>query len=192
LVRPKDVKKRQAIRNAAVEEFIKGGLSGASVSKIAKRAGVSAGTIYLYFPNKDNLLQEIYGEIKQEIHACIMAEVTPAAGSATNIKAMWFALFDYISAQPNDFAFSEYVAAAQLFDKQDMPHLTKNAMEIALILQTAITEKILKPAPLHAMSAVLMAPAIQLGRRAVLFPEEITDSLLEQTFDMIWMGAAIH
>lgn len=43
---------------AAFEVFAEQGLAGARVDDIAARAGVSKGTLYLYFPGKDELFRE--------------------------------------------------------------------------------------------------------------------------------------
>ncbi len=47
------------ILEAALEVFADRGLSAARLEDIAKRAGVSKGTIYLYFPNKEELFREV-------------------------------------------------------------------------------------------------------------------------------------
>src|SRR3569832_2308291 len=44
---------------AALEVFGERGLSAARLEDIAKRAGLSKGTIYLYFPNKEELFREV-------------------------------------------------------------------------------------------------------------------------------------
>jgi AcrR family transcriptional regulator len=44
---------------AALEVFGERGLAGARLDDIAKRAGLSKGTIYLYFPNKEELFREV-------------------------------------------------------------------------------------------------------------------------------------
>lgn len=49
---------RQII-DAALAEFGERGLAAARLEDIAKRAGVSKGTIYLYFPNKEELFREM-------------------------------------------------------------------------------------------------------------------------------------
>jgi len=47
------------ILDAALEEFAQRGLGHARLEDIGKRAGVSKGTIYLYFPNKEALFREV-------------------------------------------------------------------------------------------------------------------------------------
>lgn len=47
------------ILEAALDVFGEAGLAGARLEEIAARAGVSKGTIYLYFANKDELFREM-------------------------------------------------------------------------------------------------------------------------------------
>jgi len=49
----------EQILNAALVEFGERGLAAARLEDIAKRAGLSKGTIYLYFPNKEALFREM-------------------------------------------------------------------------------------------------------------------------------------
>jgi AcrR family transcriptional regulator len=55
--------KRSAILEAAVEEIAKSGLK-ASTAEIARSAGVAAGTVFTYFASKEELLNELYFELK--------------------------------------------------------------------------------------------------------------------------------
>ena len=47
------------ILDAAFEVFAEHGLASARLDDIARRAGVSKGTIYLYFPSKEDLFREV-------------------------------------------------------------------------------------------------------------------------------------
>jgi AcrR family transcriptional regulator len=56
------------ILDAALAVFSERGLAAARLDDIAKRAGLSKGTIYLYFPNKEELFREV---VRQSIVAFI-------------------------------------------------------------------------------------------------------------------------
>ena len=51
--------RRQAILAAAKDEFVAKGFAAARVEDIAKRAGVAKGTVYLHFPDKEQLFGEV-------------------------------------------------------------------------------------------------------------------------------------
>jgi TetR/AcrR family fatty acid metabolism transcriptional regulator len=52
--------KRDAILRAAIDVFADRGYFNAQVADVARAAGVAAGTVYLYFQNKDHLLTSIF------------------------------------------------------------------------------------------------------------------------------------
>src|SRR5215216_14744 len=52
--------KRDAILRAAIDVFAERGYFNAQVADVARAAGVAAGTVYLYFHSKDDLLVSIF------------------------------------------------------------------------------------------------------------------------------------
>jgi AcrR family transcriptional regulator len=71
----------EQIIKAALEVFGECGLANARLQDIAERAGVSKGTIYLYFPNKEELFREM---IRQTAVAAIeRAEKADVPGTPT-------------------------------------------------------------------------------------------------------------
>ena len=51
--------RRQAIIDAAMDEFIARGFAATRLDDIAKRAGVAKGTIYLHFKDKESMFEEL-------------------------------------------------------------------------------------------------------------------------------------
>ncbi|MGB9343610.1 TetR/AcrR family transcriptional regulator [Trichococcus sp.] len=66
-MRLKDETKNENIFNATLQLINEVGLSETSMSKIAKSANVSASTIYVYFENKEDLLNKLYLEAKRKM-----------------------------------------------------------------------------------------------------------------------------
>jgi TetR/AcrR family fatty acid metabolism transcriptional regulator len=58
--------KRDAILRAAIRVFADRGFFGAQVADVARVAGVAAGTVYLYFRGKDDLLVSIFDRVMSE------------------------------------------------------------------------------------------------------------------------------
>src|SRR6185436_6698463 len=52
--------KRDAILRAAIDVFAERGYFNAQVADVARAAGIAAGTVYLYFKSKDDLLVSIF------------------------------------------------------------------------------------------------------------------------------------
>ena len=60
------VDKRDAILKAATEVFARRGYFQSQVADVARAAGVAAGTVYLYFRSKDDLLVSIFERTMRE------------------------------------------------------------------------------------------------------------------------------
>jgi TetR/AcrR family fatty acid metabolism transcriptional regulator len=73
--------KRDAILRAAIETFAARGFFAAQVADVARAAGVAAGTVYLYFRGKDDLLISIFDRAMKaaiaEGRASVAAETDP-------------------------------------------------------------------------------------------------------------------
>lgn len=61
-VRKPAAERERDLLAAALEGFAEGGFDGVSVQDIARRAGVAAGTVYLYFPSKEHLLLGLHAQ----------------------------------------------------------------------------------------------------------------------------------
>ncbi|MDR3598331.1 TetR/AcrR family transcriptional regulator [Clostridium sp.] len=66
-MRRKDDEKHKSIKEAVIKLILKEGFHGTSISKIAKEAGVSPATVYIYYENKEVMLQDIYLEYSEDI-----------------------------------------------------------------------------------------------------------------------------
>jgi len=71
--------KRDAILRAAIDVFAERGFFNAQVADVARAAGVAAGTVYLYFRGKDDLLVSIFERTMREALARVRAAVADTA-----------------------------------------------------------------------------------------------------------------
>jgi TetR/AcrR family fatty acid metabolism transcriptional regulator len=65
-LKPERGDKRDALLRAAIETFAARGYFNAQVADVARVAGVAAGTVYLYFRGKDDLLISIFEKTMKE------------------------------------------------------------------------------------------------------------------------------
>lgn len=91
--RKKDVRS-QEILDAAAELFVEQGYSATKVSQIARKAGVTAGTLYVYYKNKEAILQEVVMKTINSIFDASDAILEKYDGSAEGLLTIliqkWF------------------------------------------------------------------------------------------------------
>ncbi len=80
------VDKRDAILRAATQVFARRGFFGAQVADIAREAGVAAGTVYLYFHGKDDLLVSLFERAMTDAIAEARGVVEGAATPAERLQ----------------------------------------------------------------------------------------------------------
>jgi AcrR family transcriptional regulator len=88
MARPKSEDKRNAILAAATRVFAEEGLAAAT-ARIAKQAGVADGTLFTYFSSKDELLNQLYLELKAELREVMMADYPRDAALEARVRHVW-------------------------------------------------------------------------------------------------------
>lgn len=92
---------RHTLLRAARAAFAEGGLEGARVDDIARRAGINKQLVYHYFGSKDGLytavLEEVYHEIREQ-EAALALDALPAEEAMR--KLIEFS-FDYLQKSPD-------------------------------------------------------------------------------------------
>lgn len=67
--------KKNKIMDSALKLFVEKGFHGTSTSAISKNAGVSAGILFHYFPSKNDLITELFLNIKTEFFKLLFNQV---------------------------------------------------------------------------------------------------------------------
>ena len=74
MARPKSEDKKLALLEAATKAIAQSGIA-ASTAVIARNAGVAEGTLFRYFATKDDLINELYLHLKQDLCQSMMANL---------------------------------------------------------------------------------------------------------------------
>lgn len=106
-MRCKDADKQQRIKNAIVSLILKEGIDGTSVSKIAREAGVSPATIYVYYNSKDDMLSEVFDECARLSYQYLSRGLNSAMSGAELIDAIVRGYYDFSTEHEEIFSFVE-------------------------------------------------------------------------------------
>lgn len=84
------------ILDAATVVFGKLGYTEASIERIAEEAGVARSTVYVYFPNKDLLLNHCLARHRVGLGARVRSAVEAASGLEGRLAAFFTAVLEYV------------------------------------------------------------------------------------------------
>jgi AcrR family transcriptional regulator len=102
MTRLKSENKRAAILAAAIKIIAEQGLS-APTAKISKAAGIADGSLFTYFETKDDLLNQLYLELKFEGREEMMSAYPANASLEHRVRHVWDKYIDLGLAYPDKY-----------------------------------------------------------------------------------------
>lgn len=114
-MRKKDDEKQRRIKNAVMQLILEQGFAGTSISKIAREAGVSPATVYIYYQNKEEMLKDIYVEYSEEVFGYLVQRAQPEMSAAELIETLIASYYNYIQENQQIFSFVEQFAQCPAF-----------------------------------------------------------------------------
>ena len=106
-MRRRDESKQQRIKDAMVRLILREGIDGASVAKIAREAGVSPATIYVYYDSKEAMLAEAFREYAHQSYRYLTGCIGPEMSAAAMIEAVVRGYYAYSTEHEDVFSFVE-------------------------------------------------------------------------------------
>jgi AcrR family transcriptional regulator len=89
MVRNLKPEKRANYLSSALKLLVANGVQNTSTAEIAKEAGTAAGTLFLYFPTKQDLLDALVLKIGQEQSDRINALLEPSLSARDTFFTIW-------------------------------------------------------------------------------------------------------
>jgi AcrR family transcriptional regulator len=167
---------RAALRALVAER----GFHGASMSAVARQAGVATGTAYTHYESKDALVLAAYAETKAQLAAATVRTVDERATAAERFRAIWLGAYRYLAANPEHARFmlqvddSPYRARAHNAVGEDDPLLAQAAVPDLAAELLAL--------PLDVLYELGFAPVVRLAAAEI----ELRDPELEAAAAACW------
>ncbi|MDA0177539.1 TetR/AcrR family transcriptional regulator [Mesoflavibacter profundi] len=177
--------KKQRIIITMLELVVKQGVYATPMSQVAKEANVAVGTIYHYFNNKQEILEEIYKLINQDFGVVLMANL-PDDEYRKQFETVCLNFFNYYVGNPLAFKFMEFVAVPPLISLELSGSVREYITDVKDFFLKGIEEGYLKDAQLrHLMltTAGCITSTIKLKEKNAI---EITNDVINQTMEMAW------
>jgi len=185
----KHADKRNEIIIAALELISEQGFHKAPMSMIARKAGVGAGTIYIYFENKDALINEIYIELEKKITAAIQEGYSVSQPIKERFMHLWIGLLWYIIEHPLDFRYMEqyhnspYGASLR---RDRVLGKTGDSSIFKDLFEEGISSRTVKELPIVMIFALAFGPMAFLARDHSLGLIKLEDAHIMQAATACW------
>lgn len=163
------------VRRAMVEAVAEHGLHGATMSLVAKRAGVATGTAYVHYESKEDLLVASFVEVKTQLGESALAGVDTADSPRAIFESVWRNIQTALEADRSVARFLIQVEASPL-----RPVAHEALLEDDPLARTAkdLTDHLVD-LPVEILYDLGLAPAVRLVASGVELSRTETETLIE-------------
>jgi AcrR family transcriptional regulator len=178
--------KKSALLHATLTLVNENGFHDAPMSKIAKRAGVAPATIYLYFENKQDLINTLYLEAKSSFHAVAFKNYEANMTVEQGFKLIWYNIADYKLNKINEATFLSQCDNTPMIDLAIRKEGLKQLQPLLDLWEKGKKEGSIKPfsnSILYAYSIYPLSFLLGMQDRGQI---AIDKCLKEQSFQAAW------
>jgi AcrR family transcriptional regulator len=190
-MRTRDINKENIIRQKAIEMIVKEGLDGFSMQKLAKAAGVSPATLYIYYKDRDDLITQIATEISHRLMETSLKGLHPKMSFADGMAIQWKNRMEFYLKYPLDVEFIEQIRYTPTYNAIKQT-IRKNFGEVlGKFMHNAINRGEVSPLPFEVYWSIAFAPLYQLikfhtqGESPGNDVFVISDELVNQTLQLV-------
>jgi len=178
--------KRKAILESSLELIALKGFHGTSMKQIASNANVAAGTIYVYFENKNVLIHELFIEIRKELNDIIFGGFNSEIGFKENFMILWNEVLEYYLTYPLKYNFLEQFSNSPFINDVILEEGIVALAPAYSLFRDAQKEGILKSLPISALIALTHGPIVALVKM-----NNIGEINIEEQIDKTQFGEAL-
>ncbi|MCK5027990.1 MAG: TetR/AcrR family transcriptional regulator [Bacteroidales bacterium] len=136
--------KKDNILKAALKLFVEQGEQASSMKWIAKEAKCGIGTMYNYFQSKDELINELYVEIKTKLFTNILEELNHSAPVKQQFVETWLKAMNFAVSNPLEYTFLEIFSHSPKISKQASDEVNELIYPVLEIFEKGKKEGIIK------------------------------------------------
>jgi AcrR family transcriptional regulator len=158
MARARNPAHRLALLNAATRVVAAEGL-GASTASIAREAGVSAGTLFVYFETKTALVNELYVVLKSEMGRAASEGLRADALPREQLRSMWDHWIAWAVEDPDKRRALAHLSVAEELSDESRLEVHAAYAGTAQILERIVADGPMREMPLSFVSTLMSAIA---------------------------------
>ena len=183
--------KRTAILKATLTLISERGFYNTPMSLIANTSGVSAGVIYHYFSSKEELINQLYHEIKLDIIQAMLASYSEELSLHERFLGIWANYVRYSLNYPAKGSFIEQFENSPLIKHVVDEDVLQAVAPFFAFAEQGVEEGVFKPLPSLVLYDLGFAAAVAVVKRHVAGFVVLDDALMQATANACWDAITI-
>ncbi len=176
---------------AALKLFCENGFQNTSTANISKEADVATGTLFLYFPSKEGLINTLYLESKQELSAFLQEGLARQKTSKTRVRHIWMKANEWALKNQNAFRFIHMFSASPYVTNLTKKEVASTSDFAEKFVKAAIKEGTLQRINVPLFFTIFDGLWTATVTHCVgLKNKKDRPKIVEQSFEIFWKGVS--
>jgi AcrR family transcriptional regulator len=181
--------KREQFLQAALSLFVENGVTRTSTSAIAKKAGTAAGTLFLYFPTKQDLIHTLVLDIGLEQSESIKARLNPSLSVRETFFAIWEGSLNWFLEHYMAYQFIRQVRDSGIIAPEVVAESEPYFDYYFQAIQRGLAENQIKSYPIELVGSLLYQSVVAVMNLMGANPDPaIKTAYIQAGFDIFWDG----
>ncbi len=147
--------KREKFLDAALKLFVANGVQNTSTAAIAKEAGTASGTLFLYFPTKQDLINELLLKIAREESEYVKTLLDPSLPVRDTFFTIWSGSIHWLLENMDLYEYNQQIRDSGLVDEAIIQETGKYFSFYYDAIQRGREEGMIKPYPVDLIGGFL-------------------------------------
>lgn len=182
----KSIDKRNALISATIELVNNNGFHASAMSKIAKMANVSPATIYLYFENKQDLVNQTYLEVKTKYTDFVFQTYNENTPVKSGFELIWKRIAEFNSNESEYSFFLNQCNNTPMIDEPSRKEGIRHLQPLLDLWQRGKNEGIIKPVSDYILYAYSINPISTLMMAQKQGHFQLNNDCIEEAFTAAW------
>jgi AcrR family transcriptional regulator len=189
MVRSTSPEKRAKIMSSALRLFVTNGVQNTSTAQIAKEADIATGTLFLYFPTKQDLVHGLILKIAREQSDYLNTLLEPSLSARETFYTIWNGSIRWFLENMEAYQYVQQVRDSAMIADAVVQESNQYFSYYYQAIQKGFNEGSLKPYPLELIGGVLYQQIIAVMNLISLQPDPARqEEIIQQGFDIFWDG----
>lgn len=189
MARPRSEEKRAALLESAIQVIAERGLAATPTSAISAAAGVAEGSLFTYFKTKDDLVNALYLELKQEMAVALMEGFPRKAAVRKQFLCLWDNYVDWgIANRQKKRVMDQLMHSAQITPESRVAGAAL-FVDIQQLLQENVDNKVLRNYPVAFIGGSMNSLA-EMTMDFMLQDSGNAARYRKSGFEVLWNGIA--
>lgn len=192
MVRSLNPQRREQFLAAALMLFVERGVENTSTSEIAKAAGTASGTLFLYFPTKQDLVSALVLKIAKDQSEAMNGLVDPSITAKDTFEKLWQGIIGWFLENMDAYRFQQQVRDTTLVPQDVAEESGKYFGYFYTAIQKGLDEGSIRLYPLEILGGFLYQDVVAVMNLLKFQPDPVKQQeTIQSGFEIFWNGIRI-